>query len=539
MPITEKYFHEEPISYVIGPQIGPSFDPCGVRITVALPHRGDTKLTCHLLSADGQKVDEQSSDVLHPIFKPFVFNFENLEVGAKYSYKFLSISDEEVDLEGDLSYQDCWFYAPTFKDNDKLVLLSCNNPFHSEKQGNDQFEMWRRLQDVVTKDPKIKLIVQGGDQVYHDDIEADCLQKLKATIADEEGVRNNIIKNYQHYYGDLNYRKIMANIPSVAMLDDHDITDGWGGRPESFNDKDIKPEWQNYFDIAYDAFKAYQSVKNPEIRLYEGVETTFLDFGENRIYLLDLRKEKNIKNKDFPLLSANHEVSFLKSLENTPDNISNILILSPVVPVRINPKMEETLGFVSDTLFQLRAFAKIKMRSAVKYSKAWSALHWCAGLGGIADLTDDITDGLSSSINRRFLINVLEKLAELSISKNKKTYFMSGDIHTGGMSEIFVENGETTVCIPQIVSSPIGYAPMAKIAKDKTTEEADYKIITSKPAPDTIFNNSLVIARNIFYRSDRNFVVMKLTKNRKNTEVVFHFENLSFPIISPVTFSDC
>jgi len=301
MPITEKYFHEKPISYVIGPQIGPSFDPCGVRITIALPYREDTKLTCHLLSADGQKVDEQTSDVLHPKFKPFVFEFENLEMGAKYSYKFLDISSEEVDLEGGLTYRDCWFYAPTFKDNDKLVLLSCNNPFHSKKQDNDRFEMWSRLKDVVIKDPMIKLLVQGGDQVYHDDIEADCLQKLKATIADEEGVQDNIIKNYQHYYSDLNYRKIMANVPSVAMLDDHDITDGWGGRPESFKDNNIKPEWQNYFDIAYDAFKAYQTVKNPKIRLYKGVETTYLDFGENRIYLLDLRKEKNIKNKDFPL----------------------------------------------------------------------------------------------------------------------------------------------------------------------------------------------------------------------------------------------
>lgn len=535
MPITADFFLAEPISAVIGPQIGPMFESAGVKITIALPGQTHDHLTCYLCDPAGAKVAERKSAPHHAQFRNFVFVFEHLEPGKRYSYKFLDDGRQEIDLEGGLSYADCWFDAPSFNAGDRFVLLSCNNPFESKKHGEARFQMWAKLHDRVTRDPHIKLLVQGGDQLYNDDIEADSLEKLRASPADTDSVYQNFIRNYQHYYGDLHYRKIMAHLPSVAMLDDHDITDGWGGRPASFDDKgSFRPEWQRYFDIAYEAFEAYQSIRNPDVRLYPAVATTYLDFGPNRLYLLDLRKEKNIRNAAAPLVSDEHAAKIMDSIAAIPDGIRNVFVLSPVVPVRINPTLEEELGGLAALAYWLRSFSKDKLLSTHKWIWFWSLLLWLSNRGGLADLSDDLSDGLSSSINRRFLLTLLGALARFEHSKN--VILVSGDVHTGGFSEIFVRHGDSRICIPQVVSSPIGYVPMEKIVKDKTTEEGEFGISLPNPAADERAEEPEVRARNIFYRSDRNFAVITPGRSLAESKVEFTFESLSDPIAFAGTF---
>ena len=347
--ITAPYYNEEPLSRVIGPQLGPDFESCGVRITIALPHRPDIKmLTCRLLDANGHVAAELDAPQRNVRWRQFLFGFPGLSPGAQYHYSFWE-GHRALDLDGGLLPEDCNFTAPVFREGDRFVLLSCNNPFDSRKIGDARFAMWERLAQQISQDARIKLVIQGGDQVYHDSIETECLTTLQsadgnnsATSAADESVARAIIRNYQHFYGHPAYRKIMASVPSVAMLDDHDITDGWGGRQDSFDDSgSLLPQWQRYFDLTYDAFKAYQALKNPPFRIHSGSESTYLDFGQNRLFLLDLRREKNVKNLDEPLVSRAHEAELLKLIETTPAHIAKVFVLSPVVPVR--PDEEERL----------------------------------------------------------------------------------------------------------------------------------------------------------------------------------------------------
>src|SRR5690606_28805611 len=92
-----------------------------------------------------------------------------------------------------------------------------------------RFAMWERLFSIISSPDgeNIKLLIQGGDQVYHDDIEKTCLSLLSSETIDEDAITAEVVRIYQHFYGPSHYRKILARIPSVAMLDDHDITDGW------------------------------------------------------------------------------------------------------------------------------------------------------------------------------------------------------------------------------------------------------------------------------------------------------------------------
>ena len=301
------YLINEPPCRVIGPQIGPLFSKNGVVITIGLPHLNVEELSCRLFDEYGEKVLEKSCGPSHPKYRNYIFEFANLDPTHQYSYKFYN-NNEQLDLGAGLTYDDCYFRAPEFVEGDSFILLSCNNPHETKEGGGAGFAMWDKVLTTVQKNANVKFLIQGGDQVYNDAIEVTCLKRLEKNASDDvDWVIKSIIENYQHYYSPPSYRKVLARIPSVAMLDDHDITDGWGGRPEGFivGDK-FKDNWLSYLQHTYDAFKEYQTSKNPLHRISEGVESTFLDFGKNRLYLLDLRREKNIKQAEAPLISEKH-----------------------------------------------------------------------------------------------------------------------------------------------------------------------------------------------------------------------------------------
>lgn len=511
---------------VIGPQLGLPNHDNSIIITIALPHIATLdRLICVLLSAEGQEIENKSSDCADNIFRSFIFRFDNLRPGQKYFYKFKAPDENEIPLEGDLSYENCWFFCPSFNnETDKFVLLSCNNPFESgHDDKSEQFRMWKYLNDHVKENMDIRFIIQGGDQIYNDRIEY-LINDLKGEEASSESVQtltDEIIKNYQDYYSNLDYRQLMARIPSVAMLDDHDITDGWGGRPESFAEGNTyKKEWFRFFELTYRAFKAYQSIKNPE-PITKTAATTYLDLGNNRFYLLDLRAEKNVKS-DRPLVSEQHEHDLFESLNNIPNDIDNVFVLCPVVPCRINPDTEKLFAGLSQLLIATRT----ALHNADDFNGKALILSLIKKIP-LVNLYDDLTDSLSSEENIHFLRKLLNSGYEI-MHQGKKFILLSGDIHTGGLSELYLEKNNTGYCVPQIVSSPIGYEPMKKAVKDSTTEEMELDYSEG--------NDFKITGRNIFYRSDRNFAVITPSRLTSANGIEFYFEHLAKPIVCPAYF---
>ncbi len=528
------YYDEAPASTIIGPQIGPIFDPCGVKITIAFPDIPTLEtLTCVLTSRHDAREHREKNIATSEIFKDFVFSFTHLKPGVEYTYAFYDASNAPLDL-GNLTAEDCKFLAPVFNRNDRFVLFSCNNIFYSGGPQTKRYRMWSRLKRELEQNRDIKLVIQGGDQVYHDDIETSCLKALRENPEDLDTVRKMMIRNYQHFYGHHISRKILAQIPSVAMWDDHDITDGWGGRPESFDKEgNLKPEWKTYFECAREAFQAYQGAKNPDYRPYAHSQTSMLDFGHNRIVLMDLRSEKNIKDDEAPLISDEHAEAIFRVIRETPKTARSCFVLSPVVPVRISPEKEQTLGGIASLMYAIREFATQKLRGHHQKPRLWRFLFWLSNIGGVADLWDDLTDGLSCKENIPFLRNLISAMISIQSRLGANTIFLSGDIHTGGISEIFAQTNDNTLyAIPQIVSSPIGYEPMAAVVQSQTSEGKDFEI-----AP-TVGGVGGIRARNIFYRSDRNFVIICPDKLAERTGVQFFFEGLHMPITSAAYFSD-
>ncbi len=237
---------------IIGPFLGHS-SAGSARIFIGLPFSRKSSLTCKLeLFQEPKQRREHTAEAKSGEFKLFEFKFENLEPNKVYHYWFES-DGCELALEG-LGKEDCVFYAPApFSEEESFILLSCHNPFEFQKKnpGSTGWEMWGKLLELLKSNPSIRLLLLAGDQVYCDDLESKHDTTFKSTSPEsientKAELRKLFIEQYLQYWGDPTYRKVLARIPSLAIWDDHDITDGWGGRPEFWDSKEpnsIAEKW--------------------------------------------------------------------------------------------------------------------------------------------------------------------------------------------------------------------------------------------------------------------------------------------------------
>lgn len=557
---------------IIGPIIGINTDKT-LKIIIALPKNKEIENLNCILKYDSEEV-VLSAKFNHPDYRQFIFHIPAVLKSRKISYSF-EHNNKKLDLEGGLSESDCYFNNHLdFEENDYFSLVSCNNPFEAvgSKSTGTPWAMWDKLNESL--DNNCKLLLLGGDQVYCDDLEEGKLTAPKIdslTINDIPKLKQDFINQYLKYWSNLSLRRIVCRIPSLAMWDDHDITDGWGSRIESLNkDGSLKENWKIYYQYAEEIFSFYQSSRNPGPITKNTKFTTFIDLGDKRFYLADFRSERNIING--LLWSESHENDVLKHIENTPNNISHLYFLSPVIGLRTNFEGDKRLTIFSRILLAIALYRK---KNKAKYFWAGVgpnillylaslALIYCqptssiigflnflnfndillksAGIGlllisfamtasmfvfskfiidgELTGLSDDMDDSLSSEVNMTSFRKILNVLFSQSM-KGKRVAILSGDIHAGGISEFLQESEGSILQIPQIVSSPIGYPPMPKAVEGFTTTTSEMTIMEGKER---------IFGRNLFYISKRNFVKIYPMKKESMKDVEFYLEGHTVPI---------
>ena len=545
---------------VIGPFLG-ARGPGRIRIVIGLPDSRRASLQCEVFDArrvlHGKPIESRAR---FGAFRSFVFDVENLRENERYSY-VLGDENGPVDLGPGLDESDCLFWGPAeFGERDYFVLLSCNDPFAADdKSTGEGWAMWERLEEDTRGDANCRLLLLGGDQVYCDELEKrrdgqGFVRKLELSSEDsgvEDRLREAFIRQYHKYWGHASFRKVNARIPSLAMWDDHDITDGWGSRPESFDGNEIKRPWQRFFNIAREAFEAYQAVRNPAPFTERGY-TSLLDIGRSRFYLMDFRSERNARKAQ--LWSEDSQNALVESLENIPQHTSNVFILSPVVALRCNFEGDRRISRISSMLFSFRRWLKDRPAAdaihflamanlvvlftsimATVLLPSWIALAdegsslrddiiaaiqiaadfvWITGVLAVPgivcllamllpkipelpDIADDMSDALTSEDNRDTFTKILKRLFALR-DHGKYVAILAGDIHVGGLSEfIRTKCGENT-SIPQVVSSPIGSKPMPKAVEGLTTTTSEMRMWSGK--------EEYCYGKNLFYVSKRNYV---------------------------------
>ncbi|MCY4546226.1 MAG: alkaline phosphatase D family protein [Gemmatimonadetes bacterium] len=564
---------------VIGPFLG-ARGPGRIRIVIGLPDSQFDSLTCEVLDSRGLPCGPPlESRPTSGVFKSFVFDVEDLAENENYTY-VIKDDNGPVDLGSGLGEADCHFRGPAeFGEEDYFILLSCNDPFAADgKSTGAPWAMWDRLEEDTRGDENCRLLLLGGDQVYCDELERQRegkgfikkLEKSGDATSVEVKLRDAFIQQYHKYWNHDSLRKVFARIPSLAMWDDHDITDGWGSRLESFDGTETKPSWRRYFNIAREAFEAYQAVRNPAPFTGSGY-TSFLDVGRLRFYMMDFRSERNATKAQ--LWSEDSHNDFMKNLAEVPRDTEKVFVLSPVVALRCNFEGDRRLSRVSEMLFSFRrwmkerpwtgvlrclamadiavlvtallalvllpsllSFAEDSLIAAMRVTSVFVTVTGALAIPSIVcllamllpripelpDIADDLNDSLTSEKNRNTFTKILKQLFALC-DQGKYVAILAGDIHVGGLSEFIRTKPGSTTSIPQIVSSPIASVPMPKAVEGLTTTTSEMRMWCEK--------KENCYGKNLFYQSKRNYV--KIYPHRSGSAsgkpLLYYFEGHTEP----------
>lgn len=384
--------------------------------------------------------------------------FEGLKSNTRYFYRFWTDPEcsKPLPLEG-LEVNELRFWTLSDDPNEQIdfVVMSCHNPTVSVEDGYDGHAVWADLPQIIARksNQKVRLALLVGDQVYADDWEAKVLNET-----DEAKRLGYYVEAYRQYWSNIHYRRVMCSLPAVMMWDDHDITDGWGSRTDSFVSKtssEFKPEWKNLFDAAFQSFSIMQSSRNPNILAAnpkEGLDFCFR-IGKWGFAFLDLRTNRNLR---LGRLHTNEQ--FERITEWVTDNqkrIQTLFLISPVVFSHGSPVVENLTLSIWPWVMRLIAW----LANLGKWGKGLQT-RFDKALG---DISDDIKDSWGSAENAGQTDRLLDYLFALQNDPIDPVsiVIVSGDIHTSGYASIFSSDQEHAgrSSIAHITSSSVAYTP--------------------------------------------------------------------------------
>lgn len=387
-----------------------------------------------------------------------IASFDDLLPNTVYNYSIWldDLLTQPMDLEG-LTSADLFFSTlPIDETVDRLdfILMSCHNPIISNSDGSNGCAVWKQIPSIIKENGTVRFAIFGGDQVYADAI--DGTEPKLLNESDPQKRQAIYLDIYREHWSDINYRKVLCSIPAIMMWDDHDITDGWGSRQESFppREDEFLPNWKAMFDTAKTAFQFMQASRNPpplSPNYGKGFDTAFL-VGRTGFVLADLRSNRNLKKHQ--IWAAEQFDNVVRWVDQFRDHIDTLFFVSTVVfshdPNAVDDVIESSWA---DVMKLIEHFANNKWLkdSVSKFNR------------NVGDLRDDVDDSWGSKVNARDCDKVLDFLFGLqnpSDGRNRiNVVILSGDIHTPGYSCVYSSDPAHSkrAIIPHIVSSPVAY----------------------------------------------------------------------------------
>lgn len=335
-----------------------------------------------------------------------------------------------------------------------FVVMSCHNPTVATTDGYNGFGVWADLPQIISRESNknVRFALLVGDQMYGDDWQ----DKILAEPS-EAGRLRLYIEAYRKFWGDIHYRRVMCSLPAVMIWDDHDITDGWGSRTDSFqgNTSEFKPEWKSLFDAAFKAFGQMQASRNPAPLAADPREG--LDFcfrvGPWGFVFLDLRTNRNLRLKRLHTRMQFDRIR--KWVEENKRQLQTMFVVSPVVFSHGSPVIED-----------------LALKWWPKVMKFVDIAGWLIPGGksmqtrfdkSLGDISDDIKDSWACDDNAEQADDLLDFLFDLQNDPKHPVgaVILSGDVHTSGYASIYSSDQKHAgrSSMPHITSSSISYTP--------------------------------------------------------------------------------
>lgn len=146
----------------------------------------------------------------------------------------------------------------------RFVVTSCS--------AQDDEGIWPSLLDFVLKS-KPRFLLLLGDQVYLDDDHPSPDVWDKHLDSSKSVRRKAMARKYQENWSREPVKKVLANIPTYMLWDDHEIRDGWGslacdsptlaGKEEFKRGRKMHEKFNAYFEDARDVYWHFQMCHNP------------------------------------------------------------------------------------------------------------------------------------------------------------------------------------------------------------------------------------------------------------------------------------
>ena len=421
-----------------------------------------------------------------------VVTIGNLNANTKYSYQLwqdeahtirlnlnpsLSDQDEKSDPPKVLQPEDLFFWTlpeDGYGRQLDFLLMTCHHPGTKKDDGFDGFAVWNRIPDIIAteQNANVRFAILAGDQIYADEIETKVLDE-----EDPIKKRQHYLEVYRKFWNSEHYRRVLCRLPAVLMWDDHDITDGWGSREDSFQkDKpqEFEPQWLELFNAAKDMFRIMQASRNPDPLSNDfelGFDTCFR-VGRAGFVMADLRSHRNVrafKRTENGKSVFEGRIWLPEQLQLIKDwiganrkNLDTLFFISPVVFSHGAPQVENYL---------LRSWFRIitTVNLATRFHLLRKTIQWFNDKVG--DLRDDINDSWGSEANRDEADTALDFLFELENPQNVEealnVVILSGDIHTPGYSTLYSSepSHRRKAVIPHIVASPVAYEPFSWVGE--------------------------------------------------------------------------
>lgn len=431
--------------------------------------------------------------------------FEDLSPDTRYYYRIREESGAPLVIP-DLGLEDLHFR--TFPSEARperfdFVLLSCHDPVQHTDDGHDGFGVWAAM-DEIRRENDVRFAILAGDQIYGDHVQE---KVLKAKTRRER--IELYLSVYQRLWNHRHYRRALCSLPAYLMWDDHDITDGWGSRSDSYVDLDstrFAPEWKSLFEAARECFRHLQMARNPE-PLATGPKAGF-DFcfktGRAGFAFLDLRSHRNSKLKRVWL---NEQLAAVSGwVERNRSGLDTLFVVSPVVFTHGWPNAEKAIRALKPALSTvMTAFEHIPGFKDWRWAKRVVERN----VQDVSGFRDDLEDAWASDPNHGQAEQMLDFLFSLQNPRDGKkplpVILLSGDIHAAGYSTLYSYKAEhqERPAIEHVVSSPVASKPMNELI-----EAAYQHQVKSVP----IGTSGKYFGQVSHHHCDRNMVVLSLRR---------------------------
>ncbi len=341
---------------------------------------------------------------------------------------------------------------------------------------------WEALAKFV-EDAKPSFVVLMGDQCYMDEDDPNVYENHFTSESDVR--RQAFAEKYRLSWSRPVIQRVLANVPTYMLWDDHDARDGWGSLASDSptlvskypRGTEIFLKSNAYFEDARDAYWHFQACRNPLPG--EITETAFAPYigepparGQRRampfafrsgrvaLLMVESRGERDVFREKFPILGAEQWLFIERFFANLPADIDAIAVVTPTPIASMDPN-GQTQKLVGARTDDVDAFKKGYERAVLDpYStQAGSDLGLAIVGAKLSNLTghqinlgafkvsniDEARDQWSHAFARGEQRALLDKANRARFSNRpsaspRELIFLSGDIHVGCIFDIALTN---------------------------------------------------------------------------------------------------